>query len=100
MGCEKSKPEFRRHTALLRFLLHFAVRLIPGPVYEVQGLGRMVTVDPPAFAVLPLISIGFCRSPQGWGSKTFRAFCCLFDPIRMLILGLLGFFGDNAGKGR
>ena len=68
----KFKPQFRRHTALLQFLLHFAVRLIPGLVYEVQGLGRMVTVDPPAFAVLPLIFIGFCRSPQGVSSKVFR----------------------------
>ena len=60
----KFKPEFRRHTALLRFLLHFAVRLIPGLVYEVQRLGRMVTADPPAFAVLPLIPSGSAGAPR------------------------------------
>lgn len=66
--------------------------LMEGLVYEFEVLGRMITVNQQAFAVLALIPIWCYRGRQGMSSKAFRTFCYLFYPAHMLILGLLGVF--------
>ena len=70
-------------------LWYVNMELLGGFGYQVTLLGRKFFLMRQGLALLALIPIWLYRGQPGCRTRGFRAFCYLFYPVHLLILGLL-----------